>query len=70
LPTPSASTTRRSAIWERGDYTASLELAFRLTKFLRSPLSAIFYREPLRLMSEELCPAPAKVNKNPLRAGV
>ena len=39
---------------ERGDYKASLELAFRLTEFFKLPLSAIFSREPFRPMSEEL----------------
>jgi len=39
---------------ERGDYQASLELAFRLTEFFRLPLSAIFSREPFRPMSEAL----------------
>lgn len=39
---------------ERGDYKASLELAFRLTEFFKLPLSAIFSREPFRPMSDEL----------------
>ena len=39
---------------ERGDYQASLELAFRLTEFFKLPLSAIFSREPFRPMSEAL----------------
>ena len=41
---------------ERGDYKASLELAFRLTEFFKLPLSAIFSREPFRPMSEDLYP--------------
>jgi putative transcriptional regulator len=43
---------------ERGDYKASLELAFRLTEFFKLPLSAIFSREPFRPMSDELFRAP------------
>jgi putative transcriptional regulator len=39
---------------ERGDYKASLELAFRLTEFFKLPLSAVFSREPFRPLSEEL----------------
>ena len=39
---------------ERGDYKASLELAFRLTEYFKLPLTAIFSREPFRPMSEEL----------------
>jgi putative transcriptional regulator len=39
---------------ERGDYKASLELAFRLTEFFKLPLSAIFSREPFQPMSEKL----------------
>ena len=39
---------------ERGDYKASLELAFRLTEFFKLPLSAIFSRKPFRPMSDEL----------------
>jgi putative transcriptional regulator len=66
---------------ERGDYQASLELAFRLTEFFRLPLSAIFSREPFRPMSEELFQGPAsrdeesrrsaaKRSKRNLRTGV
>jgi len=44
---------------ERGDYQASLELAFRLTEFFRLPLSAIFSREPFRPMSDALYREPA-----------
>jgi putative transcriptional regulator len=50
---------------ERGDYKASLELAFRLTEFFKLPLSAIFSRKPFRPMSDELYPAsePKRVTK-------
>jgi DNA-binding XRE family transcriptional regulator len=43
---------------ERGDYKASLELAFKLTEFFKLPLSAIFSREPFRPMSEQLFQSP------------
>ncbi|HEX4165239.1 MAG TPA: helix-turn-helix transcriptional regulator [Bryobacteraceae bacterium] len=39
---------------ERGDYQASLELAFRLTEFFGLPLGAIFSRKPFRPMSEQI----------------
>ena len=39
---------------ERGDYNPSLELAFRLSEVFGLPIEAIFSRQPLRPMSEEL----------------
>lgn len=39
---------------ERGDYNPSLELAFRLSELFGVPIEAIFSREPMRPMSEEL----------------
>jgi DNA-binding XRE family transcriptional regulator len=39
---------------ERGDYTPSLELAFRISEFFDLPIEAIFSRSPLRPLSEEL----------------
>ena len=45
---------------ERGDYKASLELAFRLSEFFKLPLSAIFSRAPFTPMSEKLFGAEAK----------
>ena len=39
---------------ERGDYNPSLELAFRLSELFGVPIEAIFSRQPLRPMSEEL----------------
>jgi len=33
---------------ERGDYSPSLELAFRLAEFFDLPIEAIFAREPFR----------------------
>ena len=39
---------------ERGDYSPSLELAFRLSEFFGLPIEAIFSRQPFRPLSEEL----------------
>jgi DNA-binding XRE family transcriptional regulator len=39
---------------ERGDYNPSLELAMRLSEEFGLPVEAIFSRQPLRPMSEEL----------------
>ena len=39
---------------ERGDYSPSLELAFRLSGFFRLPIEAIFAREPFVPMSEQV----------------
>ena len=39
---------------ERGDYNPSLELAFRLSEVFGVPIEAIFSRQPMRPMSEEL----------------
>ena len=39
---------------ERGEYNPSLELAFRFAEVFRLPIEAIFSREPLRPLSEEL----------------
>lgn len=39
---------------ERGDYHPSLELAFRLSEFFGVPIEAIFSRQPLRPLSEEV----------------
>jgi putative transcriptional regulator len=52
---------------ERGDYKASLELAFRLTEFFKLPLSAIFSREPFRPMSEELYKEAPATRSLPLK---
>ena len=43
---------------ERGDYNPSLELAFRLSEVFGVPIEAIFSRQPLRPMSEELYHRP------------
>jgi putative transcriptional regulator len=39
---------------ERGDYSPSLELAFKLSRFFKLPVEAIFSPEPLRPLSEQL----------------
>jgi len=38
---------------ERGDYSPSLELAFRLAEYFRIPIESIFAREPFAPMSQE-----------------
>ena len=39
---------------ERGDYSPSLELAFRLAEFFELPIEAIFAREPFAPLSQQL----------------
>lgn len=39
---------------ERGEYSPSLELAFRFSELFDLPIEAIFSREPFRPLSEEL----------------
>ena len=39
---------------ERGDYSPSLDLAFRLSEFFDLPIEAIFAREPFAPMSRHL----------------
>jgi putative transcriptional regulator len=39
---------------ERGDYSPSLEMAFRLAEFFELPIEAIFAREPFAPMSEQV----------------
>jgi len=39
---------------ERGDYSPSLELAFRLAKYFELPIEAIFAREPFAPLSQQL----------------
>ena len=45
---------------ERGEYNPSLELAFRFSEVFGLPIEAIFSREPLRPLSEELYRRPPK----------
>lgn len=39
---------------ERGDYNASLELAFRLAEFFELPVDMIFNPKPFKTMAQEL----------------
>jgi putative transcriptional regulator len=39
---------------ERQDYEPSLSLAWRISDFFGLPLEAVFSREPLRLLSDQL----------------
>ena len=39
---------------ERGEYNPSLELAFRFSEVFKLPVEAIFSREPMRPLSDEL----------------
>ena len=39
---------------ERGDYSPSLELAFRLAEFFGLPVEAIFARQPFTPLAEQL----------------
>lgn len=39
---------------ERGDYTPSLELAFKLSRYFKLPVEAVFSPEPFRPLSEQL----------------
>jgi putative transcriptional regulator len=39
---------------ERGDYTPSLELAFKISGFFNLPVEAVFSPNPFRPMSEQL----------------
>ena len=39
---------------ERGDYIPSLELAFKISRFFRLPLEAVFSPDPFRPLSEQV----------------
>ncbi len=39
---------------ERGEYSPSLELAFRLAEVFELPVEAVFSRRPMRPMSQQL----------------
>jgi putative transcriptional regulator len=45
---------------ERGDYTPSLELAFKISRFFRLPIEAVFSPDPLRPLSEQVYPLKRK----------
>jgi len=39
---------------ERGDYNASLELAFKLAEFFELPIDMVFSPKPFKTLAEEL----------------
>lgn len=39
---------------ERGDYTPSLELAFKISRYFKLPLEAVFSPDPFRPLSDQL----------------
>ncbi len=39
---------------ERGDYTPSLELAFKISRFFKLPVEAVFSPDPFRPLSEQI----------------
>lgn len=39
---------------ERGDYIPSLELAFKICRYFRLPMEAVFSPDPFRPLSEQL----------------
>jgi DNA-binding XRE family transcriptional regulator len=39
---------------ERGDYTPSLELAFKISQYFNLPVEAVFSPDPFRPLSEQL----------------
>ena len=41
---------------ERGDYTPSLELAFKISRFFKLPMEAVFSPDPFRPLSEQVYP--------------
>ena len=41
---------------ERGEYSPSLELAFRISEFFGLPIEAIFSPRPFKLLSQEVYP--------------
>lgn len=45
---------------ERGDYSPSLDLAFRISEFFSIPVEAVFSRQPFRPLSEQLYGSPSR----------
>jgi putative transcriptional regulator len=45
---------------ERGDYSPSLELAFRLSEFFELPIETIFAREPFAPLSTQMLSKEAR----------
>ena len=44
---------------ERGDYNASLELAFKLAEFFELPMEIVFSPRPFKSLAEQLAAAKA-----------
>lgn len=44
---------------ERGDYNASLELAFKLSEYFELPLNMVFSPRPFKSLAEQLAAARA-----------
>jgi putative transcriptional regulator len=45
---------------ERGNYSPSLELAFKITRFFNLPMEAVFSPDPFRPLSDQLYEMPRK----------
>jgi putative transcriptional regulator len=45
---------------ERGNYTPSLELAFKIARFFNLPMEAVFSPDPFRPLSDQLYEMPRK----------
>jgi DNA-binding XRE family transcriptional regulator len=45
---------------ERGDYTPSLDLAFKISRFFNLPMEAVFSPDPFRPLSEQVYEMPRK----------
>lgn len=50
---------------ERGEYSPSLDLAFRLADVFELPVEAVFSRQPLRPMSQQLFSRQADSDPHP-----
>ena len=48
---------------ERGDYNASLELAFKIADYFELPIDMMFSPRPFKSMAEELAELKAKAAK-------
>jgi len=46
---------------ERGDYSPSLELAFRLSEFFDLPIETMFAREPFAPTTRQATPPPEEI---------
>jgi len=45
---------------ERGDYNASLELAFKIAEYFELPIDLVFSPRPFRTLTEEIAASRAK----------